>query len=251
VKAVKEQDKLVQAVLDGGKSEIELIDEQIEAITKVALADGKYKDDQLAAIEQLQDEKKRIIDESVADEKEGHLKRAEARRTWQKTEVEEDEETFDEKLTLYNNYANQVSSIIGSIVEMVNAQADAEIASLESVAAKRIELLQAETEQETALNDFQNQLKEEALQRSIEETTQEIADLQAVGDEDSIQEANALQRDLDNAATERDLDTQAVEYSYTTFSSSNRSCRSCTSSYDSISTRTTETTTSNRGNYPR
>lgn len=66
-KAVKDQDLLIQDVINNSKSEIDLIDEKIDAITKTKLVEGKYRDDQIKALEALTSKKKEILEKEEAD----------------------------------------------------------------------------------------------------------------------------------------------------------------------------------------
>ena len=211
VKAVKDQDVLIQGVIDNHKTEIELIDEQIASITKTALAEGKYREDQKTAIKQLQADKKTILDQEVIDNKATNDKVLALGAEVNSKILALEQKLTEEKKALRNELIGNAQDVAGSLLDISNTLAENEIANITAIAEARINALNLETEQETELNAFKATLTAEELARSIVETTAKIADLVAIGTTDSLEQASALQRDLDNEAEVRRLDTLAVE----------------------------------------
>jgi len=122
--AVNTQDELVQKVIEGGKSELDLIDEQIAKISEVALADGKFKDDQLAAIELLRTEKQTILDEErtarEADYAERKAKENELNDEVYKLQLERAENEEEARLARIDNVQAELDFVTG-IAESLNS----------------------------------------------------------------------------------------------------------------------------------
>jgi hypothetical protein len=145
LKLYTDQNDAVQEILQNHKSEIQLLDEQIAFINKLGLAAGKFSDDQLKATEQLQADKKAILDEEAADIEAAILAEAKARRDFdietldilkdareekkkiREQELKDEKEKFDSMIDLANQYINAVLSVASSLLQIASNESKEEL----------------------------------------------------------------------------------------------------------------------------
>jgi hypothetical protein len=220
-KQLKNNLVLIDNIIKASKAKIEVIDEEIAILNNLEGLTDDQQSKQLQAIKLLQAEKQTILDEERATREADFADRLakenannnavfELTEALSDKELEDAKKLKDDKEALRNELINNALSVANSILQISSSLADGEIADLQRVADARIAALALETEQEAALSSFKDALSTEDLERSIIETTAKIADLIAIGDEDSIQTADELQRDLDNSAELLRLDDLAV-----------------------------------------
>jgi len=168
-----EQNNAVQAILDGTKSEIELIDEQIESISELSLAEGQFKEDQLEAIEILEEKKREII-ESDNEERE-RLKEIDEEEKQKKKEadakqIEDDKvkkQTFESQNKLHLNTLN------GDIFAALDAEYQEKIATAEKLGADTSAI-------EEAYRIKRKDLEDQVVKEDAERRAKDLEDQKAV-----------------------------------------------------------------------
>lgn len=238
VLAIKQLEADKTKIREDEEAEVKKANEAIDALNKESL--DRFLDSTQTELEAL----KRQKDEAISIAKEQGLETANIEKYYNNLILKNEEETsaesiaisekeFKDKIDLYSTYANQVFSIVDSIIQLAGYQSDAEIAELEKTAdtAKQLNeerlndlistleselelklgVLNAETQAETALAAFKAQLTEEERLSDLAEAETKIATLLATGSAEDAEEARKLQRDIDNDAKLRELENQATK----------------------------------------
>jgi hypothetical protein len=200
----------IEKIQEASKTDLEILNDEIQSLKDITGLTESENQKRLSAIETLQGDKQRIMDEEVEARERAGEETLQANQEFIDAELEAEKNKFDEKVSLYEGYASQVLELADSIIQIANNVSENELANLERETQAKIASLALETEAETAFNAFKAQLSAEDAARELTETTQKIADLIAIGDEDSLQQAADLQRNVDNAAEFTRLDQEAV-----------------------------------------
>jgi len=211
----------IDDIIRASKSKIEIIDDEIAQLNNFDGLDEESKAKQAEAIRLLQQEKITVLDEERVARQEANLQAEFDNDARNEKILAGETESAKERAEIAKELAEQKKEVAFSVVDAALEIADAlsqissnsaslEIEELNRVANEKTRLLDLETEQDTALSDYKKLIAEEKLERETGETEKRISDLILMGDEDSIQTANELQRDLDIADNTRTLEGEAV-----------------------------------------
>jgi hypothetical protein len=172
VLAVTQQDLLIQKVIENAKTELDIIDDQIAAITKVSLADGTYRDDQLIALEALQADKQAIFDaEAEAKQKaiDDELK-LEEEKTEKLIELEKKraEDAEANRLARIDNIQAEFDFVTGIAESLNSIWENSNVARLEEIESEKNATIEGLDEELLGTEEY-NRLKTEAEQTAADD----------------------------------------------------------------------------------
>lgn len=145
--------KLIDEVIDADKSEIEVIDEQIEALNNLVIADQEGKDKRLEAVRILE-ETKTEIEETAAQEKKDREDKEEKDRLAREAKILEDH------IKLQKQKEDAVANSVAAIADIYSTFTEIQLNNIESEYQAKIEALDA-----TLLGEEEYNSQVEALEQ--------------------------------------------------------------------------------------